>query len=96
MNVRLAFFHGRHNVRRMVGLVVDSGARRLEVFGPASLVFELAIERFPALGLFFAVKQRKLSALYDRHVGAPSNLQHAERVQRLFFHPLIAADGGDA
>ena len=95
VNVRLAFFHGRHNVGRMVRLVVNSRARRLEVFSPASLVFELAVERFPALGLLFAVKQRKLGALDDGHVSAPGNLQHAERVQRLFFHPLIAADGGD-
>ena len=68
----------------------------LEVFGPASLVFELAVQSFPALGLFFGVEQRKVGALDNGDVGASGNLEQAQHMLRLFLHPLIAADGGDA
>src|SRR5438552_1223927 len=42
---------------------------------------------------WFSGKRRKLSALDNRNVGAPSNFQQPER---FLFHPLVAADGSDA
>ena len=64
--------------------------------GPASLVFELAVERFPALGFFLGIEQGKLGALDDRDVGAAGNFYQTQDVLGLFLHPLVAADGGDA
>src|SRR6184192_330262 len=75
----------RRRARRPIGKIA-----------PAALIAELAIESFPAFAFFFGVKQRKLSALDNRNVGAPSNFQQPERALGFLFHPLVAADGSDA
>ncbi len=69
---------------------------RFEPVGPASLVFQLAVERFPALGFFLGIEQGEFGALDHRNIGAPGNFRHAQDVLGFFFHPLVAADGGDA
>ena len=96
LNVGRAFLHRRNDVGRVVGLVVDGGAIGFESVSPASLVFKLAVQGFPALGFFLGIEQGEFGALDHRDVGALGNLQHAQHVLRLFFHPLVAADRGDA
>ncbi len=96
LNVRRAFLHGRNDVGSVIGLVVDGGAVGFEAVGPASLVFQLAVQSFPALGFFLGVEQREFGTLDHRNVGALGNLQHAQHVLGLFLHPLVAADRGDA
>src|SRR3984893_5192639 len=80
----------------MVGLVVDCGPIRLKPVSPASLVFQLAVKSLPALGLFLGIKQKELGSLDHEDICSPSDFQQAQDVLRLFLHPLVAADGGDA
>src|SRR5258708_37947488 len=66
------------------------------MLGPASLVFQLAVNSLPALGFFLGVEQRELSALNYWNVGTLRNLGHTQDVLGLFFYPLVPADRGDA
>ncbi len=96
LGARLTFGHGRDYIGRVVRLVVDGGAVGAKALRPGALVLKLAVDRFPALGFFLGIEQRELRALNHGNVGALGDFQHAQRVLGLFFHPLIAADGGDA
>src|SRR4029077_5126328 len=91
-----ALLHGWNNVGGVVGLLIDSGAVSFEALRPATLVFQLPVQRFPALGFFLGIEQGKFSTLDYRNVRALRNLRHTKRMLGLFLHPLIAAHGGDA
>ena len=93
--VRLALGHRRHDVRLVIGLAKFGGAVGFEV-GPAPLVFELSVQSLPAFGLFLGVEQRIDGPLVDGNVGAIRDFEQAQHMLRLFLHPLISADGGDA
>jgi hypothetical protein len=74
---------------------MDGTTSALEV-GPASLVFEFAVQSLPSLGLFLGIQQWINGALIHRYVGAVGNLEQAQHVLGFFFHPLVATDGGYA
>src|SRR6266436_8488948 len=80
----------------MEGLVINGGAVSFEALRPASLVCQLAVQTFPALGFFLGIEQGKFSTLDYGNVRALRNLHHTKRMLGLFLHPLVAADGGDA
>ena len=80
----------------MIGLVIDRRPIGPEMLGPCTLVFELAVKRFPALSFFLAVEQGKLCALINRHIRSSGDFQHAQGVLRFFLRPLIATHGSDA
>jgi len=94
--MRFAFRHRRHNIGIVIRHFVNDRTIGLELVGPATLVLELPVHRFPSLGLFLGIDQRIFRALVYRNVGAVGNLKQTEHVLRFFLHPLIPADGSDA
>jgi hypothetical protein len=84
-----------------VGLVIPGAESRRSVFrtigeiAPAAFVAELAVQSFPALGLFFRVEEWELGTLDDRDIGAAGDFEEPQGALGFLFHPLVAADGGD-
>src|SRR5262249_60421709 len=96
--MRLAFDHRRNDI----GLMVPGPERWRRAFGalgeiaPAAFVAQDSVELLPALGFFLRIEQRKLGTCNYRDVGAAGDLEQPQRALRLFFHPLVARNGGEA
>src|SRR5215469_16544283 len=95
LEVWLASGQGRNDLGIVIWHLVNDRAVGFELVRPRALIFELAVESFPALGLLFGVDQRKFGTLINRNISAISNLEQAQDVLRLFFDPLISADRRD-
>ena len=95
-DMRFALGHGRHDIGRVIRHFVDRRALRLKAIGPRALVFKFAVHGLPTLALFLGVEEGELCSFVHRDIGAAGDLQESQDVLRLFLHPLIAADGGDA
>src|SRR5215468_6256167 len=80
----------------MIGLLVNRRAIGCEALCPATLVFEFAVKRFPALSFSFGIEQRKFGALIHGNVGAPGNFQQPQDMLRFFLNPLISADSSNS
>jgi hypothetical protein len=88
--------------RNNIGIVIRlpksrrSARRRIREIVPTTFVAQLSVQGFPPLTFFLGVDQRKFSPFRDRNVSAAGNFQQPQRTLRLFLHPLISADRGNA
>ena len=84
------------NFEGPVRLRFHSTGRRCHKPSPCAQPRDFAVERCLHACLLLVADQRKNSATNDGNIGVPGQLQHAQRVQRLFVAPRIAGHHGDS
>jgi hypothetical protein len=80
-------------VRNDDGLAIDHGA---DGCSPCAEPDNLAVDRFAKLSFHLCAYERENCAHGERNIRVSGQLQHAQRMLRLFIAPRISGDHGDA